>query len=183
MALDACGQAARQVDETLTVPQMTFSDVLSMAGQAAGLSVSSIPCPRGESAPSHGRQAGLWPSPEGVGGSFTTSGLGWRLVRHSLSPEASRGQGTDGVQGLPPHWTHKKTQRHPTLGGLQAGSPETRVPTRGCSSLGPAGPGSAARGQEAASQADRWGLRPPDSLTRVSGVHADASSHSHIRSF
>lgn len=47
---DACGQAAQQVDETLTVPQMTFSDVLSMAGQAAGLSVSSIPCPPGESA-------------------------------------------------------------------------------------------------------------------------------------
>ena len=42
-----------------------------MAGQAAGLSVSSVPCPWGEPAPSRVWQAGLWPSQQGGGGSFT----------------------------------------------------------------------------------------------------------------
>ena len=108
------------------------------------------------------------------------AGLGWWLVPRSLSPEASGGQGTDGV---PSHWTHKETSgispagippwgpptpgashprashpggippagippRGPPTPGPPGGSPQTRVPARGCSSLGPAGPGSAARGQE-----------------------------------
>ena len=79
-----CGRAARQVDETLSVPRMTFSDVLIVAGQAGGRSVSSVPSPQGE-APSRIRQAGLWPSQEGVGSSFTMAS-GLSQSRHRGAP-------------------------------------------------------------------------------------------------
>lgn len=56
------------------------------------------------------------------------AGLGWWLVPRSLSPEASGGQGTDGV---PSHWTHKETS-----GISPAGIPPWGPPTPGASHPG-----------------------------------------------
>lgn len=248
-----CGRAAQQVDETLRVPRTTFSDVSVAAGQAGGLSVSSVPCPRGEPALSRIRQAGLRPSQEGVGSSFTmasglsqsrhrgapsqhppdrravgrnggpcsslgqprpglrgsarwggpgrghrrsgrpvcehpppiapgAAGLGWWLVPRSVPrsiPTAEDGWGPGTLTALDPQENPGASHLQGPPGGLSrdpgAGS--------GCSGLGPAGPGSAARGQGVASQADRWGLRSACHPTRVSGVHADDVHATHIRSF
>ena len=56
------------------------------------------------------------------------AGLRWWLVPRSLSPEASGGQGTDGV---PSHWTHKETS-----GISPAGIPPWGPPTPGASHPG-----------------------------------------------
>lgn len=107
MALDACGQAAQQVDETLTVPQMTFSDVLSIRSGCRPPPCPPSPVPRGSR---HQVTAGrrVCGHRRRGSGQLYDLGLGWRFLSAILCPQKAQRSGDRRVQGLPPHWTTRK---------------------------------------------------------------------------